>query len=712
MPRGKLLGIQKLCQSARLFGAVATLAMTGHHSAFAGGVQTLDTIEVTDSATDLVGTADTATVGTVLKDQLDSRPVYREGELLENVPGLIVTQHSGEGKANQYYLRGFNLDHGTDIAISLDDMPVNMRTHAHGQGYSDLNFMIPELLGGMKYEKGPYFADQGDFATVGAVQMDYLNKLDKDLAEVGGGSFGYARGFTAMSRSVGQGTLLAAVEAQHLDGPWVRPDDFRKGNGVLRYSEGTADNGWSTTAMAYASKWNATNQIPQRAVNDGQLGYFGTEDPSDGGRALRYSLSGKWVQTNADSQLKANAYLISNQLDLFNNFTFYLYNPVRGDQFHQRDIRLIEGGKVSYTLFGKVAGLDTENTFGTELRNDDIHLGLYQSYHQQYLSTDRVDRVREISIGTYFENRTTWLEKLRTVAGVREDVFTASDHADNNLNSGNATGFKTSPKGSVIVGPWAATEFYLSGGMGIHSNDVRSATSTVEPTDFNNNVQGISGTPMQKFPLLERAIGYEIGVRTTIVPHLQSSLALFRLNLTSEQVFSGDAGDSSPSGASTRQGIEFANFYTPIPGVIFDADLAISQARFHNDVSDGITTGKYIAGSPRMVLGSGIALDNFGSWFGGLQYRMYGPRPLTSDNSVRSPATNIVNVRVGYKWTEAISTRLDVDNLLNAKGQDISYYYASRLQNEPLSLVGTGVNDVHFHAAEPMGFRVSLVARW
>lgn len=708
MPLGTALGRRTWGRRA----ALTALMLAGPQVAQAGGVQTIETVEVIDSKTDLVGSADTASEGTVLKEQLDLRPVYREGELLENVPGLIVTQHSGEGKADQYYLRGFNLDHGTDIAITLDDMPVNMRTHAHGQGYSDLNVMIPELLGGMKYEKGPYFADQGDFATAGAVQMDYLDKLDKDWAEVGGGSFGYARGFTAMSRPVGQGTLLAAAEAQHLDGPWTRPDDFHKGNGVLRYSEGTTDNGWSTTAMAYAGKWNATNQIPERAVDDGQLGYFGTGDPTDGGRAQRYSLSGKVVQTDADSQLKANVYVIGSQLDLFNNFTFYLYNPVQGDQFHQHDVRLIEGGKVGYSMFGKLAGLDTENTVGTEVRNDDIHLGLYQTYHQVYLSTDRVDEVKESSIGTFYENRTTWLEKLRTVVGAREDLFNASDHSDNALNSGSVTAFKTSPKGSVIVGPWAATEFYVSGGMGIHSNDVRSATSTVEPTDYNNNVQGISGTAMQKFPLLERAIGYEIGVRTTIVPHMQSSLALFRLNLASEQVFSGDAGDSSPSGASTRQGVEFANFYTPIPGVIFDADAAVSQARFHNNVSDGITSGKYIAGSPRMVLGSGIALDNFGPWFGGLQYRMYGPRPLTDDNSVRSPATNIVNVRVGYKLTEAISTRLDIDNLLNAKGQDISYYYASRLQNEPLSLLGTGVNDVHFHAAEPRGFRVSLVARW
>jgi len=710
----------KGCVGERPFmgGLVTAMFLAASGAASAGGVQTLDTVEVIDSAADLVGTADTATQGTVLKQQLDSRPIYREGELLENVPGLIVTQHSGEGKANQYYLRGFNLDHGTDVAITVDDMPVNMRTHAHGQGYSDLNFMIPELASGMQYSKGPYFADQGDFAAAGAVHVNYLDKLDKDIAELGGGSFGYGRGFTALSRPTSGGNLLLATEVYHLDGPWEHPDDYFKGNAVLRYSTGGADNGWSTTAMAYGGKWNASNQAPLRAIQNGQLSYFGTEDPSDGGWAQRYSLSGRLVQTDSNSRVKASAYVIGSQLDLFNNFTFYLYNPTQGDQFHQHDVRLIEGGQASYTRFVKLAGFDTENTIGTELRNDDIHLGLYQTAQRRYLSTDRVDRVTESSAAVYVENRTQWMDKLRTVAGLREDFFYGKDVSDNPLNSGTAVDHQLNPKGSLILGPWSATEFYVSAGKGFHSNDVRSTTNTAEPTTYNNNVQGISGQGLQKFPLMESVLGEEIGVRTAIVPHLQSSLALFRLTLASEQVFSGDAGDSSPSGKSTRKGIEWANFYTPIPGIILDADLAVSQAQFHGPVSDGITTGKYIAGSPRTVIGFGAAFDDFGPWFGGLQYRFFGERPLTNDNSVRSPDTNLVNARIGYKLTETISARLDVNNLFNQRMQDISYYYSSRLRSEfttPSGVggnQGTGINDVHEHPAEPLGVRISLVARW
>ncbi len=211
--------------------------------------------------------------------------------------------------------------------------------------------------------------------------------------------------------------------------------------------------------MAYAGRWNATNQAPERAIDDGQLSYWGNEDPSDGGVSQRYSLSGKYAQTDGNSRLRASAYLIGSKLDLYNDFTFYLYDPLHGDQFHQHDGRLIAGGKASYSVVGTLAGLDTENSIGTELRNDDIQLGLYQTQNRQYLSTDRTDDVTERSAGVFVENRTQWLEKLRSVAGLREDAFTASDHADNFRNGGTSSGYKLSPKGSLILGPWAATEF-------------------------------------------------------------------------------------------------------------------------------------------------------------------------------------------------------------------------------------------------------------
>ena len=239
----------------------------------------------------LVGIADSASEGARVREQLQARPVYRPGEILESVPGLIMTQHSGEGKANQYFLRGFNLGHGTDLAITVDGIPVNMRTHGHGQGWADLNFLIPELVGDLQYKKGPYFAEEGDFAAAGAARLGLLNRLPRGVAEVGVGNHGYRRALIADSPEFADGRFLYALELYHNDGPWTNPDDFRRLNAVLRYSEGTATNGFNVTAMAYRGKWDSTDQIPGRAAASGQIGRFDAIDPTDGGRSHRYAIS-------------------------------------------------------------------------------------------------------------------------------------------------------------------------------------------------------------------------------------------------------------------------------------------------------------------------------------------------------------------------------------------------------------------------------------
>ena len=728
-------------------GAAALVSVALTSPLRAGGTQTIElpTVEVVADgdkpadklAAGLAGSADTATQGTVLPQQLSSRPTYRAGELLENVPGLIVTQHSGEGKANQYYLRGFNLDHGTDIAISVDDMPVNMPSQGHGQGYADLNFMIPELLSGMKYEKGPYFANLGDFSAAGAVQMDYVNKLDHDMAEVSFGSFGYLRGVTAMSRPVANGNVIAAFEGEHLDGPWTTPDNFRKFNGVLRYAMGTDTSGWTLTGMAYSGKWTATNQIPLMLVNSGQLGRFGTMDPSDGGDMQRYSVGGRYIDTDKDRQIKVSLYAIASRMNLYNDFTFFLADPVNGDQFHQHDDRVVEGGNASYTAYGKLGGFDMENTIGASTRWDQINLGLYNTANRQYLSTNRTDAIGEGNAALYVENKTKWLDKVRTVFGLRGDFFYANDRAydplDTVVNGGPyTTPFHNnslsqgalSPKASLILGPWFDTEFYVSAGQGLHSNDVRASAYPVQAAF--TAAGPASGLLTAQYPLLERALGYEIGVRSAAIPHLQTSLAFFRLHEDSEQVFAGDSAQDEPSGPTTRTGVEFANFYTPLPGVILDVDVAYSIARFDHPVYDGTTVagqdgqtvtccvGRYINGSPELVVGAGLAVEDFGKiidgldkWYGGLQYRFYGSRPLTNDNSVRSPATSILNLRAGYKLTENVKVQIDVDNALNTQAQDVGYYYLS--QTSPTA---TPAPDVHFHAAEPLSVRLSLLGRW
>ena len=285
---------------------------------------TLAPVQVQSSRNSVLGEAGTANEGVVTQQQLDARTVYRPGELLEAVPGLIVSQHSGEGKANQFYLRGFNLDHGTDLRTTIDGMLINQRSHSHGQGWTDVNFLIPELATLLDYRKGPFYAAEGDFASAGAVNVTYANTLAQGIASVGIGQNGYRRTLLADSPSLGDGKLLYALELFRNDGPFVVPDRYKKTNGVLRYSQGTEGNGFNVTLMAYNASWHATDQIPQRAVDNGTLGRFDAIDQTDGGKSSRYSVSSGWRQTSGTSTSQVNAYVVRSRLDLFSNFTYFL----------------------------------------------------------------------------------------------------------------------------------------------------------------------------------------------------------------------------------------------------------------------------------------------------------------------------------------------------------------------------------------------------
>jgi TonB dependent receptor/TonB-dependent Receptor Plug Domain len=654
-------------------------------------VQTLEKVEVTGTAVGLE-TAGSASEGEITRQQIQDRPAYRPGEVLEAMPGLIVTQHSGEGKANQYFLRGFNLDHGSDLAIMLDDMPVNMRTHGHGQGYSDLNFMIPELARGFSFHKGPYFADDGDFASAGSVRLGYVDRLDKDFAEVTGGMFGYARSVVATSTPAGAGNWLTAGELLHNDGPWNNADDYQKANGVVRYSEGSRDDGFSLTGMAYGGRWNATNQIARRALDSGLIDRWGSLDPTDGGDASRFSLSGRWAASEGDHVTAVSAYAIHSELELFNNFTYFLNDPTNGDQFRQLDDRNVYGVNASRTFYGTFGGRDMENVVGVQTRYDDIHVGLFNTAQRRLVSTVRDDRVNEASAGLYVQNTMRWTDWFRTTEGLRGDQFYGTVHSDTSANSGSDSDAIVSPKLGLVFGPWAKTEYYVNAGTGYHSNDLRGTTISVDPSD--------KTTPQRRVPLLVRSKGAEIGARTEAVPGLASTLSLFVLDFNSELLFQGDTGTTEASRPSRRVGVEFTNGYKLMPWLTVDFDVAYTRARF----SDQNPVGDRIPGAVEGVVGTGVEVDNLGAWFGGLRLRYFGPRPLIEDDSVRSSSTTLVSGRVGYKLTDALRARLDVFNLLNTKASQIDYYYASRLPGEPTA----GVNDVHFHPVEPLTLRLSL----
>lgn len=663
----------------------------------AAGVPTLKEMVIRANARELIGTANSANEGTVLKQQLDSRTVYRPGELLETVPGLIVTQHSGEGKANQYFLRGFNLDHGTDVRITVDGILVNQRSHGHGQGWADTNFLIPELLGNLQYLKGPYYANQGDFSSAGAVSLSYVDKLPQGILSYGLGQQGFMRGLVAKSHPVvaGNGNVLYAVELLTKDGPWIKHEDYKKFNALLRYSQDSGATKFNVTAMGYGGNWNSTDQIPARAVATGLISRLGTIDPSSGGESHRFSLSSALQHISRFGITQMNLYTLHSNLALFSNFTYFLDDPVNGDQFSQVDKRFQSAMNVNHLWSHRIKGLEIEHMVGIQFQNDVIDNGLLSTKERKISTITRRDHINQNSVGLYYQNSIQWLEKFRTVAGVRSDHFWFDVNSNLNANSGKRYDSMTNPKLSLVFGPWAQTEFYFNYGSGFHSNDARGTTSTIDPK---------TGDSISRVNPLVRSTGYEAGVRTAFIPGLQASFAVFRLDMDSELLFVGDAGTTEASRPSKREGFEVSMFYMPLEWLTVDIDYALARARF----SDSEASGNHIPGAIQGVGKLAIGVDNLGPLFGSLQWRYFGKRSLVEDNSVQSHHTVTLNGQIGYKIGKNVRVMVQGFNLLNTHAHAIDYYYASRLPGESAA----GVNDVHFHPVETRSFRVNLMANF
>ncbi|MYN39990.1 TonB-dependent receptor [Duganella sp. FT109W] len=653
--------------------------------------QILQRVLVDGSRTSQLGVADAASAGTITQDELAARTVYRPGEVLEAVPGLVVSQHSGEGKANQFYLRGFNLDHGTDLRTTVDGMPVNQRSHAHGQGWTDLNFLIPELAVRLDYKKGPYSAEEGDFASAGTASVVYANRLLQGVASVSAGQNGYGRALVADSVDTQRGSLLYAIEAMHNDGPFTRPDDYQKLNAVLRYSEGYANNGFNVALMAYKADWNSTDQIPLRAVQDGQIGRNDAIDNTDGGKAHRYSLSGAWRRTTDDSASRVNAYIIANRLDLWSNFTYFMDDPVHGDQFAQPDKRVTSGVNASHSWHQHTDTGNTETTVGVQLQNDNIFNGLYNTQARRTLSVTRQDHIVESSAALFVENNTRWNAAFRTVAGARLDSYRFDVQSDLAANSGKANDHLVSPSLSLIYGPWQTAEVYANFGSGFHSNDARGATITIDPK---------TGLAADKVQPLVRSRGMEVGARTSWLPGLQTSLSVYRLDFDSELTYAGDAGTTEAGPPSRRYGIEFSNYYKPLKWLSVDLDLAYARARSRGYVEEG----SYIAGAIEGTGQLAVTVDDGGPYSASLKLRYFGPRPLIEDNSVRSNASMMLNGRLGWKMRKDLRLELEAFNLTNRRDSAIDYYYASQLKGE-----AAPVSDIHFHPIESRSVRATLI---
>ena len=662
----------------------AALALAGAARAEAPPVQVQEVV-VTASTLDLLGQATTSSEGAVTKQELELRPVYRVGQLLETVPGLVVTVHSGEGKANQYLLRGFNLDHGTDLSTFVDGMPVNARTHAHGQGYTDLNFLIPELAAGVHFTKGPYYAAEGDFSSVGSVRMGLVDELATTLS-VSAGTVGDQRLFAGTSVDFKGGKLIAAGEAAHLDGPWDHPDDLKKLNAALRWASDDA----SLSALYYRGTWNATTDQPVRAIGQGLIGRFGTLDPTDGGQAERFSVSGAIRHDLGDgAELSANAYAIRSQLTLWNNFTHFLEDPVNGDQRAQNDRRTLLGGAAGVKLSRPLFGLDADWAFGAQGRYDRIYVDARHTRARAALATVLADNVREASVGVYGEATLHFGELVRAVGGLRWDRFHAEDENLVGGASGDQDADILQPKGSLVFGPWEKTELYLSAGRGFHSNDVRAGTLT----DIGAVVRP---------PFLVNSAGYEVGVRTSAIPHVQAAATLFQMSFESELTYNADAGATEAGRPGRRRGLELTAQYRPFRWIELNANVAISKARY----TDGDPAGGHIEDAPALVASAGLLIDNLGPWFGAVEFRDLGAHALTPDNAVRSAGYRELNLDVGYRFSDRLKVQLDVFNVTNSKDDAADYVYTDRLPGEPAE----GVEDLHIHPLEPRSARIAVTA--
>ena len=680
----------------------------------------LQSVEVKAHYDNGVGTSDAASQGVVDGARLTDLPLLRPGEVLETVPGLVVTQHSGDGKANQYFLRGYNLDHGTDLASFVDGVPVNMPTNAHGQGYTDLNFMIPELVDTITYTKGPYYAEIGDFGSAGSAHIQYRDNLERGIVDVSLGAFGYRRTLTAHSVQLGlppagagdgQGLipagprLLYALELAQSNGPWTLPEDLRKVNGLLRLSDGSRANGWSMDAMAYSAHWNSTDQVPLSLIDAGQLCRFCALDPTDGGNTHREIVSGEWHDHGADGYTKMSAYAEHYQLQLWSDFRFYEDNPLTMDQFSQWENRNLFGGQWikgwDHTLWGRQSITEA----GVQLRHDDIHVGLLNTQARMTLSTVDSDRVGQTMLTGYVQNTTWWSNWFRSLAGLRLDRV-AMNLRSYVLpqNDGSASGAKLQPKLSLIFGPWARTEFFINAGNGFHSNDARGVIDKLEPTSL-----GSSGSPTAALPVpaLVSSHGAEIGMRSEWLPGLQTSLSLWRLDSASELVYDADSGTTAPNAASRRYGVEWNNSLYATSWLLLDLNLAWTHARF-DDMNANGAPGDYIPNAVAKVATFGATVHR-GPWSGGMDWRYIGPYPLTQDGSQMAQSALVANLKIKRQLSPWVDMSLDVLNVFNRSYYDIAYN--QDYQTSP-SISTLNLNGITVHPGEPRQLRISLMMKF
>jgi hypothetical protein len=622
-----------------------------------------------------IGRAVTASEGSVSGAELSCRPLLRPGELLEAVPGLMATQHSGGGKANQYFLRGFDLDHGTDFSVTIDGMPMNLPSHGHGQGYLDVNGLIPEAVERVDYRKGPYRADAGDFSFVGQARLITRNTLAPELiAEAGPDD--YRRMVLGGSAPAAAGDLLALVQDKTQNGPWTLAEHFHSLSALVKYSRVLPVGRLSVSFSAYDARWRPTDQIPERALGARLSSPFDTLDPWLRGATSRQILTANLTGASWTLSAWAQHYDFS----LISNATYYLDDPVNGDEIRQFDHRTSIGGRAetSWATNGILSF-----TWGVEARLDDLpSVGLYHTTH----GTDRelADRfgITEAALSAYGEARLTPLPRVEITAGLRGDGYDFRTTAKGgDAWDGRRRSALASPRLSLSYAPVRDAAVYAGWGQGFHSNDARGVTNPADPQ-----------------PGLVKGTFEEIGGRYE-PGSLRLAAVLWRSHIDSELVYNPDDGTVEPDGAARRTGYELTAFWKPWPG--FDLDAVYAR---NDGALDGEAAGNNaIPGAVRRTgeIGATVKGDR---WNAGLRLRYLGPRVLTQDDAHIAKSTTLVNLRAAWQATRRFELYAEVLNLTDRPAHDMDYYYATRLPGEP----SAGVEDETFHMAEPREVRVGL----
>jgi TonB family protein len=609
------------------------------------------------------------------------RPIGSVQDILRVTPGLVMVQHSGGGKANQYFLRGFDADHGTDVALSIDGIPINMPSHAHGQGFSDTNFIIPEAVERVEITKGPYFANQSDFATAGAVNL--VTRDDFEHSSVGfglsgspgHGALGY-RGLLIASPKWDVATATFAAEVGRQNGPFDNPENWDKYKIFNKLTfKLTPTSTLSVAEMSYGGNWHGSGQIPARAVEQGLITRFGSIDPNEGGDTMRHQLYVQYrLRPTEDSEIRALAYAGTYTFNLFSNFTLYEVDPENGDEINQQDRRTFYGGKVSYRIVHRVGGVRFDTTMGSDVRSDDIHEMLWHTRNRVQLSPIRNDNVRETLIGAYVSEEITPVPWGRLVLGARADQLAFS--VDNNLpnstdpqnpHSGVDGAHQLSPKASAVVSPLqkkdAQLELYVNWGHGFHSNDVRGVFTTP------------SVTP------LTRAVGEEIGARTRLFDRLDFAAAGWLLDLDSETTWDGDNGTTGVGPATRRYGVELEGRFDFTPWLAADGAVTFTHSQFSTDRENG----GGLALAPKQTWSGGLSgRHDLGPGVGraGLRFYGIGDRPASDDGTIVAPGFTQVDLHVGYRMRH-FDLALDIENLLDGDYRSAQFDTVSRLRTDP-----------------------------